>query len=92
MKSELYIPISLTTQTWKSNQSAIHQFHQTISHKWHQERKNITIYDIDISCIKGATEASSRQNEKINKVSKGRVSEADYAVEGFNLAKNQILS
>ena len=43
--------------------------------------------NIDISFIKGATKASSRPNDKINKVSKGRVSDADYAVEGFNLAK-----
>ena len=48
--------------------------------------------DIDISFIKGATKAFSRPNDKINKVSKGRVSDADYAVEGSNLAKNQLLS
>ena len=48
--------------------------------------------DIDISFIKGATEASSRLNDKINKVSKGGVRDANYAVRGSNLAENQILS
>ena len=55
-------------------------------------KKNLAMDDIDISFIKGATEASSRSNDKINKVSKGRVSEAYYTEEGSNLAKNQILS
>ena len=54
--------------------------------------KNLAIDDIDISFIKGTTDAYSRLNDKIYKVSKGRVSDADYAVEGSNLAKNKILS
>ena len=54
--------------------------------------KNLAMDDIDISFIKGATKALSRPNDKINKVSKGRVSDADYAVEASKLAKNQILS
>ena len=57
-----------------------------------RDEKNLAIDDIDISFIKGATEVSSRLNDKIYKVSKGRVSDADNAVEGSNLAKNQILS
>ena len=87
-----------------------------------RDENNLAIDDIDISFIEGATEASSRLNDTINKVSsilselgalknrlihgidfnlgailnlqfsKGRVSDADYAVEGSNLAKNQILS
>ena len=48
--------------------------------------------DIDILFIKGATKASSRLNDKINKVSIVRVSNADYAEEDSDLAKNQILS
>ena len=87
-----------------------------------RDEKNLAIDDIDISYVKGATEASSKLNDTINKVSgilselgalknrlihgvdfnvnailnlqfsKGRISDADYAVEASKLAKNQILS
>ena len=87
-----------------------------------RDENNLAIDDIDISYIGGATEASSRLNDTINKVSsilselgalknrlihgidfnlgailtlqfsKGRISDADYAVEASKLAKNQILS
>ena len=87
-----------------------------------RDEKNLAIDDIDISFIEGATEASSRLNNSINKVSsvlselgalknrlihgvdfnlsailnlqfsKGRISDADYAVEASKLAKNKIFS
>ncbi len=87
-----------------------------------RDENNLAIDDIDISYVQGATEASSRLNDTINKVSsilselgalknrlihgvdfnvsailnlqfsKGRISDADYAVEASKLAKNQILS
>lgn len=87
-----------------------------------RNEKNLAIDAIDILFLKGATEASSKLNDTINKVSgilselgalknhlirgvdfnpsailkiqfsKGRIGNADYALEASKLAKNKILS